>query len=338
MKKTVRRRGRQPNAICRKPADFYRTKTWARLLKDCATPDLSRSKAEQGPTVREISTNRGIGLPISQWKEWWDGSTYPNKKTAEKFDNDAELNKLLEWLKPAPYGHPMQRHFVAIDALVYSYSTEDSRRDESLKNAAEIMDAIHHQWAPLHTGAKGVFGCLSRIEKSDYGIAYSSSYSPLTLSTPEDSEKFQDSLSTFYDPFLPNSIIVFMLALKLYNLLPTYHHDKHWVLDLVSALMAMHAFKNVKNIQDELATPSVIGNMADYVIRTLEEETQIDALLDLTTQISDAYQLDEDAVVKTLLFMYALYHEVMKEIDLSPIDIGDKLLDAANKNLAEAGF
>ena len=338
-----RQRGRQPNSISRLPADFYRTKAWCRVLKYSVAPELSQIKAEEVRATNKINKEIGVDLSSTQWKGWWDGDVYPNKKSTDKFlevyknkktkEADKYI-KLLEWLKPVANGYPLQLHFLAIDTLINAYSPDKNKRKESLKNVTKIMDAIHEKWAP--SIPFGDTNYIYEIHNREYGIPFSTDEIDFKFKVQEKaSEKFKQALPHIYDPFNPNSVLVFMLSLALYQLLPSYHHYKHWVLDFISGLMAMYAYRIIKNINDEMVSPSIIGNMTNWCDHLLNEEMKVDDMVYPFIQNTLPFEVNEELLANTLHLTHAIYHNATNEIGLSLHDMNAKWDDAYEQHISE---
>jgi len=328
--------GGQSNSLRRLPSDFYRTMAWSRILKYSVAPELSQMDAQKDRTTNRINEKFGIDLSATQWKDWWEGNVYPNKISTDKFieaikDKKCkeidELIKLLEWLKPIADGYPLQRHFLAIDTLINSYSLDRKERDASLASIEKIMGAIHEKWAPSIPFGK--MNYIDRIAKSDFGVPFSVSKIDFEFKTSEKAlDKFFESLPNIYDPFNPNSVLVFMLSLGLYNLLPSYHHYKHWVIDFVSGLMAMYAYRVIKEMDAELISPSIIGNMTNWCDHLLNDEMDIDGMIHPFRRSELPIKSNDELLTIMIKLIHVVYHDLTGEIGLSLCDVQKKWHDA----------
>lgn len=335
--------GGQPNSMRRLPSDFYRTRAWSRILKYSVAPELSLNVAEKDKTTNKISEEFSIDLSPTQWKDWWEGNVYPNKTSTDKFieatkDNKNkeidELIKLLEWLKPISVGYPLQRHFLAIDTCINAYSLDKNKKDASLENVTKIMDALHKKWAPSIPFGK--MNYADKIAKSDFGVPFSVDNIDFEFKISEKAAaEFSQSLPNIYDPFNKNSVLVFMLSLALYNLLPSYHHYKHWTIDFISGLMAMYAYRVIKNMNNELISPSIIGNMTNWCEQLLKDEMDIDDMIHPFRRSALPIKTNDELLTNTLLLIHTIYHEVANEIGLSLSEVQQQWNDSFLKNPPE---
>ena len=323
-----RGRGRPTKEERELPADRYRTQAWARILKKIVAPDMKQSKAEQCKFTGALYkwSDEKIYISDTQFKKWWDGEQCPLEKSIKYFDPVPELQKLTEWLSSKPDGNPLQRHFCSIDALFYSLSTDPVKREKSAVIIDEVMDEIHRRWAPRAVG--GIYSYLTRATNDSYGIKELDVGAALSNDENSTQDAQAARLSTqqtkIYDPFSRNSVLIYMLAVGSFNLLPDVKSFRHWVIDFVSGIFVMDAYRLLNNIDLDIFQASSIGHLLECREKFLYEEPSFDFLAHNLKRHPFPFDIRASELTDLLTKSHKVYSEMLNFLGVERFGMSKK--------------
>lgn len=317
------KRGHPWNYERLQPADLYRCRIWARLLKRVAAPELGLQEAEQGPFTTLLSKRYGINVSPTQWKVWWDGKSRPQPRNVAQFDRHIELARFRKWLDQTPAGTPLQRHLSAIDALISAYSHEEDKRSKALALARELIHQVELIWAPRPI--MGIYSYVSHVPNLPYLYEGDGMYPDATVEptleialqrTPRDSIDVQG----LYDPFNQNSIATFLLVEGI-NGLALEKLYRHWVLDFASLVFAIYVIAILNFVTPPLAEATDIGKISQLIELYLEQQSDLATMKHNLKRYPFSFAVEPDRLEKFLIEARNDYRLQLAEVGIDVREI-----------------
>lgn len=324
-------RGRPPKALLAAPADFLRTRAFARAIKAELLPNGDPQRPQAVAVARALQ-ERGANWTLStgRWAAWWTGKEYPSPMYRALFSQS--MPSCAAWLEQQLDDDPLRRHLVALDVLGMWTARHEDWRVAKRRLAYEILVRLCVDWnpefypAPKREQQQGPFqlneyfgklAAQANTAKAEWGR-----FGPL-VPPNRTVEKWDAAIN----PLEPTSVVMAMMVHAVSADMAHIGSIKHWVLDIGSGIAAVRALLDLSE------NPFAYGRIGELsgINLMLGELFWPSAL----TEISDEYpcrdshiealccelNCEPETIIAFLNQIRRAYFLALSEIGASPLDV-----------------